>query len=504
MATNIYKNPLYIQWKENMLQKQRPELAPKKESAEQQQARIDRARSDYGYFVKTYFGDIASCACAKFQVDAAKYLLKNRDTRAVFEWARGHAKSTHLGVFIPLWLKCQKEKEINTVVVVSKSQESARKLLSDLQEQLEFNELYIKDFGAQVKNGWWADGEFVTKDDTFFIALGRGQSPRGLKHKGNRPDYIVIDDIDDDEMCRNSKRVKETVEWCLTALFGTMSAGRGRFVCVGNKISKTSVLAELSKREGTYHTQVNILNKNGIPSWKENYSLQEVERMHKYIGERNFQKEYMNNPITEGAVFTSKNINYGTMLPIKEYRQLICYTDPSFKNTTTSDYKATALVGKTTDGYYHLIKMFADITSVSNMIDWHYQIYDYVAGRVPVMYYMEANFMQDLFMDEFRKVGEMRGYHIPIIGDKRGKGDKFARIESMQPLFERNMVLLNEKERDSKGMKVLEEQLLMFERGSRAHDDAPDALESAIWMLAQRTRVTNNDFKFGKRTNWKW
>ncbi len=35
-------------------------------------------------------------------------------------------------------------------------------------------------------------------------------------------------------------------------------------------------------------------------------------------------------------------------------------------------------------------------------------------------------------------------------------------------------------------MQVLVEQLLMFERGSRSPDDAPDALEGGIFLLNKR------------------
>jgi len=226
--------------------------------------------------------------------------------------------------------------------------------------------------------------------------------------------------------------------------------------------------------------------------------------MRDMMGERNFQKEYMNNPMTEGAVFRTKDIHYGKMLPLKDYRQLICYTDPSFKNSATADYKATMLVGKSPDGHFHVLKAFAAQTSVSEMVGWHYAMMDFVDGRVPVMYYMEANFMQDLMLDEFSEIGNTIGHHVPIIGDKRAKGDKFARIEAMQPLFERGLIVFNEKEKESPGMKVLEEQLLLFERGSRAHDDAPDALESAVWMLSQRARCSNAKFSFVPRKDRKY
>ena len=107
-------------------------------------------------------------------------------------------------------------------------------------------------------------------------------------------------------------------------------------------------------------------------------------------------------------------------------------------------------------------------------------------------------------LDEFRKYGEKVGYQIPIVGDTRKKPDKFARIEALQPLFERGDIIFNELERDSQGMRVLVEQLLCFEKGSKIHDDAPDALEGAIWKLSNSVRKTNNRYAVGHRASRRW
>ena len=135
------------------------------------------------------------------------------------------------------------------------------------------------------------------------------------------------------------------------------------------------------------------------------------------------------------------------------------------------------------------------------MVSWHYDIMQYVDGKVPVLYYMESNFLQELLLDEFKKAGNISGQQIPVRGDARKKPDKFARIEAMQPKFERGLITLNQKEKKSNGMAVLEEQLLLFEKGSKSHDDAPDALEGAIWLLSQRTRASNAQYKSGMREN---
>lgn len=476
------------------------------DSSEAKEARICRARKDYPYFVETYFPHLCAnpetkeiTRCGKFQIDAAKYLKANRHTRAVFEWARGHAKSTHISLMIPVWLMIQETRTIHVMVLVSKSEDSADRLLSDLQCELQFNTLLRQDFGIEIDEGNWSTGEFKTKDGMLFISLGRGQSPRGIKNRGQRPDYIVIDDIDDDDLVRNPARVSLAFDWCLSALLGAMDMGRGRFVLVGNRIGKDSILSRFAERPDTHHTVVNAIDKSGQPSWNEKYSLEEIQKLRTYMGERRFQKEYMNNPINEGAVFLRKHIRFGKILPLKEYRSLICYTDPSFKASTTNDFKATMLVGKTKTGQYHVLKAFADQTSVSNMVAWHYLIDGYIAGRVPVLYYMESNFIQDLMLDEFKKVGDTLGHQIPIRGDARKKPDKFSRIEAMQPLFERGLVILNEKEKDSPGMQQLVEQLLMFEKGAKTHDDAPDALEGAVFLLNQRSMVSSASYRIGRR-----
>ena len=359
------------------------------------------------------------------------------------------------------------------------------------------------DYGIGRGDGIWTDGKFSTSDGSIFFALGRGQSPRGLKKSGRRVNYIVIDDIDDDEMCMNPNRVNKVTDWCLTALYGTMDAGRGRFVLVGNRIGKKSVLGEIAERPGIYHTVINILDRKGSPTWKENFSKAEVEKIRSDIGERRFQKEYMNNPVNEGTVFERKYIRYGKMLPMRKYRSIVAYTDPSFKSSSSNDYKATMLVGVTPAGEFHVLKAFADQTKVSEMVGWHYRISDYV-GDTPVRYYMESNFIQDLLMDEFRKIGGEAGVQIPITGDARKKPDKFARIENMQPLFQRGEVIFNEDEKGSQGFEVLEEQLLLFEKGSKVHDDAPDALEGAIWILSNKTRLSDSKYVIGSRQSWRF
>lgn len=258
---------------------------------------------------------------------------------------------------------------------------------------------------------------------------------------------------------------------------------------VGNLIAKNSVLQKMMDSEGVTVSKINITDSKGNPSWPELWSLAKIKELQQFMGYRSFQKEYMNNPVLEGTVFKKDDIRFGQTLKLSAYKALVCYTDPSFKNSATADYKATALVGITAEGEYHILKLYAAQNSVTEMVRWHYEIFKEVKGLSNVRFMIEANFMQDLLLDEFKKEGAALGLQIPIVGDKRQKGDKFARIEAMQPLWERGLVVISDKIKNEPGTAVLIDQLLSFQKGSRAHDDTPDAVESAIWQLNKMYKI---------------
>ena len=510
MATKANINDTLELWKKHCETVQNSTTINVAETEKEKLARIKKLRADYAAFVDYYFPHYTvnpetgkTTPCADFHIKAANKVKKERNLKAVFKWHRGAAKSTHLDIFIPLWLKCQEVKQLNVMVLVGKSEDNANTLLADIQAELQFNQRYIHDFGQQYNNGSWEDGEFVTKDSTAFFARGRGQSPRGLRYRSHRPDYIVIDDLDDDELCESPARVTRLTNWVKEALFGALDGGRGRFIMVGNLIAKNSVLANIAATDGVHVSQVNIWDKDGNVSWGAKWTPDEVKAIERFQGYRSFQKEYMNNPITEGAVFRQNWIKWGKLPDLKKFEELILYIDPSFKGTTKNDYKAAKLWGKVGSQLWH-IKAFVRQCSVAEMVRWLYDLYEWsLQKNIAIKWYMEANFMQDTILDEFRREGDLRGYQLPISGDKRKKPDKFQRVEAISPLWERGFVTYNEDEKNDPDMLAGIDQTLAFEKGMRGHDDAPDADEGAIWYLQKHTRVNSFTPSFGRRNNAK-
>lgn len=512
MATASEIKQRYAEWQEHCkrVQSLTDLSALVNESPTQKDKRIKRLQKDYAAFCEYYFphfltlrdkttGEvIRTVHNAPFHNSAALKVKNTPNLKAVFKWPRGHAKSTHFDIFLPLWLMFQPKRLINVMVVVGKSEESAIGLLSDIQAELEFNQRIIADFGEQKAVGNWQEGQFVTQSDVAFFARGRGQSPRGLRYKEARPDYIVIDDLDDDELCRNEKRVKDLTDWVKEALFGALDVGRGRFIMVGNLISKNSVLANIADTKGVYVSEIKAVDKDGEPVWKEKWTKEEAEEAAAFMGYRSWQKEMMHNPIKDGTIFRHDWIRYKKVLPLHKYEMLVCYTDPSFKSTTANDYKASRLWGKI-GNELHLIDCYVRQDTVSGMVRWLYNLYESLPENVSVRFFMEANFMQDIILDEFTTEGNLRGYQLPILPDKRKKPEKIQRIEAISPLWERGFVFYNEALKDTSDMQVGIEQTLSLERGSRVHDDAPDADEGAIWYLQRNTRQESFKPMFGAR-----
>lgn len=478
------------------------------ETEAQRKSRISRLLANYADFVDYYFphytDDPATgkhTPCAPFHIKAANTIRKHRTIKYAAKWARGHAKSTHFDIFIPMWLKANHD--LNVMVLVGKSADNANTLLGDIQAELEFNQRYIADFGVQKCDGSWRSGEFVTADGVAFFARGRGQTPRGLIYRSHRPDYIVIDDLDDDELVNNPDRVKRLTKWVKEALFGTLDGGRGRFIMVGNLIGKCSVLANFIESKGVVISTVNAIDKNGKPSWAAKWSIEEINTMAEFMGYTSFQREMMNNPITEGAVFRHEWIKWKNPLPLAEYDCLVAYCDPSFKGSTKNDYKAIKLWGKKGTELHHLAA-FVRQCSVAEMVRWYYDLYEHITRSGAVCeFYIEANFLQDIILDEFTREGNLRGYQMPIRADRRKKPDKFQRIEAISPLWERDFVYYNARLRNDPDMIVGLEQTLAFEKGMSGHDDAPDADEGAIYKLQQRTRQEAFPFSLGMRKTYK-
>lgn len=495
------------------------------ESPTEKARRIERLLSDYKSFFQYYFPQYAKAECAWFHVFIAHALLLHITFKGILEWFRGSAKSTHATLGYPLWLMVHGE--LRNMLLVGQTETKAIRLLAAIQGQLKSNQRFINDFGEQMSRGSWDEGEFITKDGIAFYAIGLGQSPRGTRNEGDRPDYIVGDDLDSKRLSKNPTLIQEAFEWIEDDLMGCFDIGRERFLLVNNRFSDSSIMStgitqwmggskrgkiprgikfdgiDYQVKDDWHHLRVDAIDSQGEPTWKEKYTKAYWEKKQNGMTMRSWLREYMNHPVTEGNIFKADWIKWKKMLKLKDYDQIIAYCDPSFKNTATSDHKAIKVWGKT-GTELHLLKAFVRKTSIRTMVQWFYDLHDSVPEDVIIDYFMESNFLQDLILDEFEVEGEIRNFQLPIRGDDRKKPDKFSRIESTSPLYERGFIYYNEDLKNDPDMKKAVEHLLAFGEGSNTPDDSPDADEGAIFKLQKSRRQKNRKTIIGKRNERAW
>ena len=483
--TDTEKRKLLKKWESSHKAFQEGVQTKMDETPEQKVKRMKRLEADPEEWFKEYFPKYAKNKPAKFHRLASRRIIDNPRWYEVRAWSRGFAKSTRT-MMETLYLALTGQ--IRNIVLVSASYEAAELLITPYRVNLESNPRIIADYGEQRKLGAWESGRFTTNKGVSFVAIGAGQSPRGTRNEEVRPDLLLIDDIDTDEETRNQKRIREKWEWIEQALIPTVDISSNyRIVFCGNIIAKDCCITRAIQKANKADI-VNLIDEEGKSNWPEKVSQKDIDDIRRIISYLSFQKEYMNNPLTVGTIFTE--MHYGKILPLAQYEVLICYTDPSFKDSKKNDYKATVLIGKYRN-QFHVIKAFVEQTTTARMVEWHYEIMQLI-GENNCYYYMESNMLQDTILQEFMMQSEKVGKVVPILGDARKKAEKFSRIESLcEPLNRNGQLILNEEEKASPGMKTLDEQFTALEPGSKAHDDGPDAVEGGIWIANNKQRQQN-------------
>jgi predicted phage terminase large subunit-like protein len=452
-------------------------------------ARRQQLEADPEAWFRYYFPKYAWAPPATFHKEATQRIIAHTEWCEVRMWSRELAKSTRTMMEVlylvlaghPPEAGQQQRRRKRCVLLISNSLDNATRLLAPYKVALESNERLLQDYGRQQTGHIWTTTEFMAGCGASFRAIGAGQSPRGTRNEEARPDIILFDDLDTDADCLNPEQVARKWRWIEEAAIGTRSVSAPTTILFcGNRIATDCCVQRAS--EIADHTDVvNIRNKEGLSAWPEKNTEADIERVLSQKSYAAQQKEYFNNPVMEGAVFSA--LPYKPPLHLQQYDILLCYTDPSYK--TTNDYKATVLVGRA-GAEYHIIKAFVEKATTSRMIDWHYMVMDLV-GANACYYYMEQVFLQDALVKEVADAHKRTGRLIPIRGDTRRKPDKYLRIESLlEPMVRNGQLYLNENERYNPHMLLLAEQFRVFGPGSNAHDDGPDAVEGAVWLISER------------------
>jgi len=139
---------------------------------------------------------------------------------------RGHAKST--AITHCYTLACAVFEERDFILLISDTYDQAIMFLSDIKTELYENEDLHALFGnfEFLKD---SENDIIVKKDNGkkfrIVAKGSEQKVRGLKWEGKRPNLIVCDDLENDEIVMNKDRREKFRLWFFNALLACRSEG---------------------------------------------------------------------------------------------------------------------------------------------------------------------------------------------------------------------------------------------------------------------------------------
>lgn len=474
-----------------------------KETTEQQTARIERLLQPQNYiaFFDYYFGvhsglPLADAPSGKFHQESYEKVFYDRKIRQFRQWFRGAAKSIHTNVGNILHLK--QNNELFFALLIGANEGLAKILLSDLQVHLESNQRIIKDFGFQLSYGNWADGEFQTKDGKFFKALGLNQPFRRLRFGQYRPDFASVDDCEDRDRAKRPDMVRKYGEKITADLKKAFHKERGRLIVPNNYIVKGGLIDFLVENfQSSSHFDLSRVDlatknitrenarkdKNWQPSWSERYTRADVIAIVEDDDYYTSQREDFNNPIEEGKLFKAEDIIFTHIADNEHWDGLLDHWDLSY--TSTGDYKAGVLLGVKGIKLF-VLEVFCQRCEINSAMEVRaHWVRKYLQkGFSPMGFFDATAAQQAVYMPIILQSAEdNKCPNLPM--PMHQEGDKHNRISAgiTNALF-RKILFWDEnlKERSASHYNAFMSQILSFEKGTSANDDAPDTLERAITL----------------------
>lgn len=162
---------------------------------------------------------------------------------------RGHAKSTAITKGFTLASVLFRDRSF--CLVISDTYKQATLFLGEIKRELDSNDTLKSLFGIK---GFLTEREddviveFTDGAQFRLMALGSEQKVRGLLWNGKRPDLIVGDDLENDEIVMNPDRREKFRQWINNALLPCMSE-KGIVRFVGTILHMDSMLERLMPRD---------------------------------------------------------------------------------------------------------------------------------------------------------------------------------------------------------------------------------------------------------------
>lgn len=321
--------------------------------------------------------------------------------------------------------------------------------------------------------------------------FGQGTQIRGTLIEGQRPDFLVFDDIESRETADSPLQQAKLDTWCL----GTALPALGRIglcVMIGNMISDTTLLARLSKEPEWNPTVLGSIVKapDGTlcPLWPGRWTLEallEDYAAYRRLGQGHvWEAERMNLTAKE---ILGESLENAILLPRpmpEEIEAGFLCLDPAFGLKSWNDESAITVHVRIRGGDIPMLaeslhdkwgpdRLFEEMLAASMRWGIRTWAIEAQAAQVLLIPYFKALMTQ-------RKLNQELILMIPIMA---GKEAKASRIVSFRSAVAVGSYAVADSEREL--LKVLEE----YTPGNGAKDDLPDSAAYGLQVWALHNEV---------------
>jgi len=397
---------------------------------------------------------------------------------------RNHSKSTLISFLYVIWSLVTQRKFF--VVIISDIARISTSHSRNIKEELESNDRLRNDWGIVLGKDWdeidgsvrgekekWTDEEFVIgfkkwdksknmwsgelEDRAKVLARMANNPLRGLRFGHRRPDLVIADDLENDELVDTSIQREKLANWWDSAVEPMIEPPPvGQIILVGTVLHYGSLLNKMLQRTDLYVTRryqavTSAENEFGqkiqVPLWPERFSLERLSSL-KAKNVLAFQKEYMNDPRDDTTrTFRSSWIQWydahdiGYRPSNKRWyfrgKQMTFFTgvDWTVGKDDQSDFFSIIMVGKTIDNdivLFDIVNEKMDVANQINRLIMQNQSYTIQMNGV------EGNGFQHVLIQQVLRKSLVPIREIRHLSRKR----KQIRIEGMSTLFEQGKIYL--------------------------------------------------------------
>lgn len=451
--------------------------------------RIAASRESFILFFGVYFGRFAKYPFADFHGEMFALAEDEKNRTIVIMAARGSAKSAIMNTALAIWSILGRHGK-HCIVILSETQDKARKHFLNIKDELTENFLLKFDMGP-LRSGESKWGPILTlphyNAQITFASLEEGI--RGLKYQEYRPDFIVADDIESENSVRTIEGRNKTYDQFVGNVIAAGEVAT-RIVLLGTMLHEDSVMMRFAReiksgnRDGVYR-RYPLMDDEGNILWKAKYpDMAAVEAQRKQIGnEVIFAQEFLLQILSGihdviDPAWIQIYDDHPPMDRAHEYRGTFISVDPAYSPADTAC--KTAVVAARVFGYgqdmqiYFLPNPVNERMSFMGTVDAIEALSSTYGDGDKATIYIEDNAAQRWLVELLQR----HGY--PAVG-VHSASTKESRMLMASPSFKKKSIFLKRK-----GNEALYEQLVGF--GTEHYNDLSDA---AVMLIIEQEKANH-------------